>query len=224
MCSQCNCIDPLTKAECSFFRWKQGSTRSPTASPTLTSMPALVGSPTLLANSPALTHTPPSTQPPPVMQPLNGNNSMVLPKVCPTPGCNQTRIHVGCSRRVCKKHCVAAGGCSVHGHTAGHAPTSSSTALTSGAPHVLPIVNLPDEPSFQVPASTQDPMSTSIDPQYVSHMAPIFTEQYQCKQEFQEETRHLEAQRKELAKISKHSIVVYAWTTVSHLLMSYNIF
>jgi hypothetical protein len=180
-----------------------------------------------LANSPASTHTPPSTQPLPVMQPLNGNNSMVLPKVCPTLGCNQTRIHVRCSRRVCKKHCMAAGSCSVHGHTVGHAPTSSSAAPTSGAPHVLPIANLPDEPSFQVPASTQDPMSNSIDPcpdpQYVSHMAPIFTEQYQCKQEFQEETRHLEAQQKGLAKILKHSIVVYAWTTVSHLLMSYNI-
>lgn len=96
------------------------------------------------------------------------------------------------------------------------------------APRTLPIEDLPGEPLTQAPPPNQNPVPTSIDPRpnprYVSHLPAIFTEQYQREQELQEETRRLEAQRQEHAKISKHSIIVYAWTIVSRLLALYYIF
>ncbi|KAF8240481.1 hypothetical protein L208DRAFT_1213320, partial [Tricholoma matsutake] len=51
----------------------------------------------------------------------------------------------------------------------------------------------------------------------VSHMPPIFTDQYCREQELHKKNRVIEAERQRRAKLSKQGIVVYAWTEDNEL-------
>ena len=143
--NQCNQVkDGIS---CNFFRWKKGSMRSPTASPTLTTT-----SPNLPTPSPTLPTSPmgifdaartvpsPANVLHPVAQKLHPVISHSVTTVCPVPGCNQSRIHPDCQRRVCRKHCVLAGGCSLKTHMGTGAasqvipPTQTATSSALAAP------------------------------------------------------------------------------------------
>lgn len=112
-----------------FFCWRRGSTRSPTSSPAITSGAVLGEAPTPIPPVEPSNQPPTSTQPPPSTQPSNGSSSSTTSNVCPMPDCNQSRIHLNCWRRTCKKHCLSAGGCGIYIGTGGKAqPLPSSTA------------------------------------------------------------------------------------------------
>ena len=74
---------------------------------------------------------------------------------------------------------------------------------------------------MQSNASTVDPRPN---PQYVSHMPPIFTEQYRCEQELQEKNRDVEADHQRRAKLSKQGIIIYAWYQVRVFLLHLVVF
>jgi hypothetical protein len=92
-------------------------------------------------------------------------------------------------------------------------PANNAVATSSME---VPIASSFDGPSTPLPAlainaSTIDPRPN---PRYVSHMPPIFTEQYRREQELQEKNRVVEADRQRRAKLSKQAIIIYAWHEV----------
>jgi hypothetical protein len=54
-------------------------------------------------------------------------------------------------------------------------------------------------------------------PRFVSHIEPIFTQQYGREQQLLESNRAVEAERQRRAKLAKQSIIVYAWREVSFI-------
>ena len=64
---------------------------------------------------------------------------------------------------------------------------------------------------MQSNTATVDPRPN---PRFVSHIEPIFTQQYGREQQLQENNRVVEAERQRHAKLAKQAIVVYAWCTV----------
>ncbi|KAF8236154.1 hypothetical protein L208DRAFT_1035315, partial [Tricholoma matsutake] len=63
----------------------------------------------------------------------------------------------------------------------------------------------------ELPPATVSAIDAQPNPHHVSHMPPIFTDQYHHEQELLEKNHVVEAQRQQLMKQSKHGIVVYAW-------------
>lgn len=229
--NQCNQVKD--SISCNFFWWKKGSTWSPTASPTLTTT-----SPNLPTPSPTLPTSPmaifdaactvpnPANVLHPVAQKLHPVISRSVTTVCPVPGCNQSRIHPDCQRRVCRKHCVLAGGCSLKTHMGTGAasqvipPTQTATSSALAAPSPSEdksiLVVVPSTP--ELPPATAPAIDAQPNRRHVSHMPPIFTDQYHCEQELLEKNRITEAQHQQLMKQSKHGIVVYAWAKVHYML------
>jgi len=162
--------------------------------------------------------------------------------VCPAAGCKQTHIHVSCPHHLCSKHCVAAGGCTLKTHTAlgqllasqpvtgvstvlpVEDPANDTVATSSQFLQQVPIVSLLGGLSTSLPAPAMQSNASTVDPCpnpcFVSHIEPIFTQQYGDEQLLLENNWAVEAECQWWAKLAKQSIVIYAWREVHFILMS----
>jgi hypothetical protein len=86
-----------------------------------------------------------------------------------------------------------------------------------------PPIQLQVDPALRVTApprvtSAPPPSSSSIDaranPQFASHMSPIFTEQWATEQRLREEQRKRDSARLRNLRKTKDTILVYAWVQV----------
>jgi hypothetical protein len=106
-------------------------------------------------------------------------------------------------------------------------PSQTTDAATSLQLEEMLPLSLGDPNLGSMPSMSSAPLATTpklqsnapvIDPrpnpQYVSHMPPIFTDQYRREQELHEKNHVIKAERQWCAKLSKQGIVVYAWTKV----------
>ncbi|KAF8807014.1 hypothetical protein BYT27DRAFT_7167355 [Phlegmacium glaucopus] len=219
--AKCLNRNPETGETCNMFRWLPGS-RSPSLSPLLasnTQLPAFSG-PEFLASSPTLrsqaTHLSPSLPAP-------------HKSTCPTLGCNSTRIRKGCGRRMCKAHCIEAGGCVDPAHKSSH-PMSKSFMVAASPPTPLPSVpaappsntfsmNLDPRlyqstvamapPRLSPPSTT--PIHTRMEPAFASHMSEIFSTQIALEETLREKGRQMEATRLESKRKAQQTVFVYAW-------------
>ncbi|KAF8952645.1 hypothetical protein BDZ97DRAFT_1681014 [Flammula alnicola] len=195
--------------QCSFIR---RASKSPSASPTLPSEPTFPGPPPLAASVPV---------------------PQAMGTKCPIHTCGQSRIADDCQRRVCRKHCIEAGGCSSKKHkvstgAASAAPTAP-LALPSRPP---PVPSLPSASStffsqeslWSTPLSTPPPPSTvelplpetvdaRPDPRFSTHLRPIFTSLVAEQQELAHQQRKTDAERQENAHKVKKRIALYVWSS-----------
>jgi hypothetical protein len=212
--------------------------QSPTASPILPSMPALPNTP-VLAVTPLAPPVTVSKAPQQDLYPVVSHNTA---DVCPAAECNQTRIHVACPRHLCCKHCVAAGGCTLKSHTttgqppasqlalvattglSSEDPADNSIAMPSQVPQEVPVISSLGGPPMSLPAPAMQSNAAMVDPQpnphFISHIEPIFMQQYGCEQQLQESNWVVEVEHQQCAKLTKQAIVVYAWYEVCFILMS----
>lgn len=93
-----------------------------------------------------------------------------------------------------------------------------AAAMSSQIPQEVPIVSSSGRPSSSLPAPAMQSNAPTVDPRpnprYVSHILPIFTEQYGREQQMQEKNRAVEAERQRRAKLSKQGVIIYAWHEV----------
>ncbi|KAF8227031.1 hypothetical protein L208DRAFT_1223569, partial [Tricholoma matsutake] len=220
----CNCVKDGKK--CAFFQWKQGSMRSPMALPIPPSVPTLPNTPTLDA-------TPPAPHPTVIDVPhqdLYPVASGSITDVCPTTGCKQMRTHVACPRHLCRKHCVAAGGCSLRSHMIAGKSSGLQAAITVATASLLEdsadaaaITSLQVPQEVPIVSSLGRPSSSLTTPASSSLLAPfrpktesmlhvtIFTEQYGHEQQLQEKNRVVEAECQCCPKLSKQVVVINSW-------------
>ena len=158
---------------------------------------------------------------------------------CPISGCGKNCIAPDCDRHWCRKHCADMGGCKLKNNRPSNTllhtilPTPSTPAMPP-APAVFsmpatlqpvplpPIIPLPPhDPSAvsSLPTLSQAPQSGDAhtlnahpNPRYVSHMLPIFTEQWRREQELHEEKRQQDATQTLFAAQSKQALIIYAWS------------
>ncbi len=132
---------------------------------------------------------------------------------CPISGCGKNRIAPDCERRWCRKHCSEAGGCICKTHRPVTSLSSTpfiTPPVSSATPCLLPpLSQAPSLPTLQ-PSSSQS-LDAQPNPRYVSHMPPIFTEQWRREQELQELKRQQEATRVRYATQAKQAVIIYAW-------------
>ena len=96
---------------------------------------------------------------------------------------------------MCRRHCVANGGCTVKTHTQGVvAPLRQSTPETTSP--------VPE------PEPAQDLFA---DPCHASQMTAVFTQHYARKQTIQEERRAADAECMANDVRARHSVIVYGW-------------
>ncbi len=74
--------------------------------------------------------------------------------VCSAYKCGQSRLAPDCQRRLCRKHCVAVGGCSSKNHNGGSSTTTSTNIPASQAPATQPSL----DPGPMEPPSVQPPV------------------------------------------------------------------
>jgi hypothetical protein len=106
---------------------------------------------------------------------------------------------------------------------------SMTSALPSASESTLSVTStLPSASTLPTPFTQSMPSTSSIqssappsvslsldarpNSRYVSHMPPIFTEQWETEQILRERQRKTDASRLENINKSKHTVVVYAWT------------
>jgi hypothetical protein len=144
---------------------------------------------------------------------------------CPIAKCGQTRIADGCSRQLCRKHCVGMGGCALKKHKAdvnavSPIPHFFAPNLLAPAPPAPPSF-VPSAPQPSPPSSAPLPLPTPVqsneavdarpDPRYASHLCPIFAQQIAEQQEKSRQQSLLEAERKEKTQKAKQRVTVYSW-------------
>ena len=96
--------------------------------------------------------------------------------------------------------------------------TSSALVAPSPSENKSILVVVPSTP--ELPPATAPAIDAQPNPCHVSHMPPIFTDQYRREQKLLEKNCVTEAQHQQLMKQSKHGIVVYAWAKVRYMLFS----
>jgi hypothetical protein len=158
-------------------------TPSPTAASTSPSAPALAlaqpparmqspapAQPPARTQSPALTQPPAPAQPPtqvrlvlrlpaPSLAPPTTSSQSAS---CAKTGCKSKRLHPRCVRRMCRRHCMDAGGCQAKGHEAATAPTSTADErVISPSPSSSPSLSPPPEP-FSASSSTTADMFANL--------------------------------------------------------------
>jgi len=120
------CNNPNSRGQrCEFIRWKPGSSASPQTSE----------SPSLTPPFPVASQAyAPTGSFPIASQPVR--ESVFYPQRppgiphCKTSECGQSRIAPDCWRRLCRKHCIANGGCSSKTHTSATAPAPVPSAVS----------------------------------------------------------------------------------------------
>ena len=137
------------------------------------------------------------------------------------------RLHVDCPRKMCRRHCLEAGGCRVKTHLATNLTAGASLA-SGGQEQLLLSPPSPSHPPFSVnvalagPSITVDssrPAAPAVDffanPRHASQIAPAFTQQYAREQALEESKRAADAERLANIEKAKHSVMVYGWARVS---------
>ncbi|EAU92511.1 hypothetical protein CC1G_00730 [Coprinopsis cinerea okayama7 len=144
--------------------------------------------------------SPPST--PPLAQTATLPDATAPPPMrCGVAGCKQRNLHPKCQRGLCKKDCIAAGGCSVLTH-------GNRDAFLNPAPAaVAPAQTVPPPPPPAVPATTQPPAT-----RYQPQMAPVFTDGVARRQEALEKQAKASSVSRLNEMRSNHSVTVYVWT------------
>jgi hypothetical protein len=193
---------------CSYYYWlAEGTHRSPPSSPALSMESSLSCSLPLIA--------------PPSIQPAVTLSSTQI--ICGKRGCGMGRLHVDCPRKMCRRHCVEAGGCRVKTHfiTAGSMLPSTSgmqERLLSSSP---PPSNPGPSPSVNRIPGPAGPSTIDLtldffaNPRHASQIAPAFTQQYAREQALEESKRSADAERLANIEKAKHSVMVYGWARVS---------
>ena len=201
---------------CSYFKWADDRLSPPT-SRFASSSPLC--SPTLSAPGPSSAQ--PATLPPP-FQPAprptltraSGSTS------CAKPGrnsCKSKRLHPDCKRRMCRRHCLEAGGCQAKGHNPSTAPSS---ALNKGKQRATSL-EFPSSHSSspnQLTEIAETSTSTNFfaDPRHASQMTAVFTEHYARQQTLEEQRRAADAERIANIERVKSHVIIYAWQKVCH--------
>lgn len=215
--AKCLHTDPSTGVKCNFFRWLAGS-RTPSLSPRLAStsqLPAVDqhGGPVLLTSISDAAGAPPASQ----------------KQSCATMGCSSTRIRKGCGRRMCKAHCLEAGGCADPAHKALQSTTAPYTVAVPPPPtpifpaHMNPIgvprstsagfiePNPPPGPLTGAASSSCVPRNARTEPTFSSHMTELYTAQMAREEQLREDRRQAEAIRLESKRKVQQTAFVYAW-------------
>lgn len=195
---------------CSYFKWADDrlspptsrfASSSPLCSPTSSARPS---------TQPATTLTPtPQLAPPPTLTGTSG------PTLCAKSGRNGSksmRLHPDCKRRMCRRHCLEAGGCQAKGHNASAVPSS---AFDMGKQRAT---SLDFPPSRSTSPVQQASTSTDFfaDPRHASQMTAVFTEHYARQQALEEQQRAADAERiANIEKVKSH-VIIYAWQKVCY--------
>lgn len=172
------CHGPNSDGEdCGWIRWQKGSSKSPPGSMSPEGSQRSSLPPTNLRGV---------SVPPPTFQTVASQ----IKTTCVTQGCGQSRIAPDCTRRMCKKHCVAASGCPSKNHVCdtngvAHlslqpAPASNLTTfpmqpLPPSTPAIFPTPSLrdpaPSSSTYPIPLTnaTADSIDAQPNPRYISH-------------------------------------------------------
>ncbi|KAF8064137.1 hypothetical protein FPV67DRAFT_1451370 [Lyophyllum atratum] len=146
--ASCRQVDPVTENQCSFYRFHTekgptSPTHTPPGSSDLESLSSAPSSPNPDAVTPAATQA--ATQ-------AAGHRQL-----CAKMGCKSGRLRKGCTTRMCRSHCIAAGGCHDPAHGgAGSTPHPSAPSATPQAPR------LPPAPASASQNETSGPSPTSM--------------------------------------------------------------
>ncbi|KAK7001770.1 hypothetical protein R3P38DRAFT_3283529 [Favolaschia claudopus] len=135
------CYKPAAHAQTYHHRWP------PLPRPTMTTTPALPAISALPATFPASISAPPPTA------------SQPTPK-CSFLGCSVTRMNRNCTNRMCKKHCIKAGGCAYSLHSGSD---SNSSITIPAQPRSLPFSapSVPRQAAPHLATSTSSAFSVS---------------------------------------------------------------
>jgi hypothetical protein len=197
---------------CSYFKWADNRISPPT-SRFASSSPLC--SPTSSASSSALPATlapTPQLALPPTLTGTSG------PTTCAKPGrntCKSMRLHPDCKHRMCRRHCLEAGGCQAKGHNNSTVPSS---ALNKGKHRATSLEVPPSRSSSPDQHTATAGTSTSTDffadPRHASQMTAVFTEHYARQQALEEQQRAADAERiANIEKVKSH-VIIYAWQKV----------
>ena len=197
---------------CSYFKWADDRISPPTSRFASSSPPC---SPTLPAPSSAQHATlVPTPQPSPPQAPALSSH----PTSCAKPGrngCKSMRLHPDCKHRMCRRHCLEAGGCQAKGH---NPPSAPSSTLNKGKQRATSLEFPPSRSSSPDQHTATAGTSTSTDffadPRHASQMTAVFTEHYARQQALEEQRRAADAERiANIEKVKSH-VIIYAWQKV----------
>lgn len=197
---------------CSYFKWADDRLSPPTsrfASSSPLCSPTSSSAPLAQPARPALT---PQLAPPPILAGTSGTT------LCAKPGrnsCKSMRLHPDCKHRMCRRHCLEAGGCQAKGHTASTVP---SFALNKGKQRATSQEFPPSRSSSPDQHTATAGTSTSTDffadPRHASQMTAVFTEHYARQQALEERQRAADAERIANTEKVKSHVIIYAWQKV----------
>jgi hypothetical protein len=201
---------------CSFFKWADDRLSPPTSRFASSSPPS---SPSLSA--------PPSAQPvtlplPTQLAPPSTLNITSSLTTCTKSGrnrCKSTRLHPECKRRMCRRHCLEAGGCRAKGHGVSAVPSSMDKGKQRAiSPSDSSQHSRSSSPSLNT-ATAGALTSTDLfaDPRHASQMTAIFTKHYAREQAQEEQRRAADAERIANVEKAKSHVIIYAWQKVQSL-------
>jgi hypothetical protein len=199
---------------CSYFKWADDRLSPPTSRFVSSSPPR---SPTLSAPPSAL----PATLVPAPYLPPTGTQTGTSSLTCAKPGrngCKSMRLHPDCKHRMCRRHCLEAGGCQVKGHNASTVPSSALNKGKQWATSLEFPPSRPSSPDQHTTATAGASTSTDFfaDPRHASQMTAVFTEHHARQQALEEQRRAADAERiSNVEKVRSH-VIIYAWQKVCH--------
>jgi hypothetical protein len=121
---------------------------------------------------------------------------------------------------MCRRHCVAAGGCAAKKHSASESAALGTSSHKGkepvhASPGPLPAPSPRHLNSPQPAASMEnDAVDMFSNPRYSSQMSAAFTQQYARQQELEKQRRATDAARMERQEKARHNVVVYGWAKV----------
>lgn len=126
-----------------------------------------------------------------------------------------------CTRKMCRRHCLDAGGCL--GTKTHMCEVAGSSASDKGKQRAVSPPSMPSSPSppLTATASTSTARDMFANPRYASQMTAAFTEQNAIHQAIEEKRRAVDAERLANIEKAKNHVVIYAWPTV-HLIFITN--
>ena len=126
-------------------------------------------------------------------------------------------LHPACTRKMCRQHCLEAGGC--QGTKTHIRETTGTLASDKGEQRAVSPPTMPSLPSSPPPpltatASTSTARDIFANPRYASQMTAAFTEQHAVHQALEEKRRAVDAERLTNIEKAKNHIIIYAWPKV----------